>query len=122
MRWLLDQGLLRAAASLLRDQGVDAVHVGEIGMFAATDFDISTSAKQESRILVTLEVDFHALLAKSGACQPSVIRLREEGLKGPALSQLVLQLADRFIEQLSSACVLTVTSTQARLRMRPIKP
>jgi predicted nuclease of predicted toxin-antitoxin system len=35
MKLLLDQGLPRTAAELLRTAGVDAIHVGEIGY--ATD-------------------------------------------------------------------------------------
>jgi predicted nuclease of predicted toxin-antitoxin system len=37
MRWLLDQGLPRSAAFLLRERSMDAVHVGEIGMASAGD-------------------------------------------------------------------------------------
>jgi hypothetical protein len=88
MRWLLDQGLPRAAAILLRGQNMDAVHVGDIGM--------------------------------AGASKPSVIRIREEGLKGPAICHLILRLWGRFSEALDKGCVLTATLNQARLRLLPI--
>ena len=35
MKLLLDQGLPRSAAALLRDTGIDAVHTGEIGYAVA---------------------------------------------------------------------------------------
>ena len=110
MRWLLDQGLPRSAAALLREKGIDATHVGEISMAQSKDIEI----------LVTLDADFHALLAISGASGPSVIRVREEGLKGPAICQLILRLHDQFKDSLEKGCVLTATSTQARLRLLPI--
>ena len=122
MRWLLDQGLPRTAALLLRQQNMDAVHVGDIGMASASDPEIIEIAARENRIIVTLDSDFHALLAMSGAIKPSVIRIREEGLKGAALCQLILQLWDQFSEALLQGCVLTATLKQARLRLLPINP
>lgn len=74
MKLLLDQGLPRSAASLLRAAGVDTVHVGEIGMSAVSDSAILAQGQAEQRVVVTLDADFHALLALSGATAPSVIR------------------------------------------------
>jgi predicted nuclease of predicted toxin-antitoxin system len=107
---------------LLRAQGMNAVHVGEMAMAGASDAAILQIAELEKRIVVTLDADFHALLAMSGAGKPSVIRIREEGLKGPALCQLILQLWNQFADALSAGCVLSITLTQARLRLLPIKP
>jgi predicted nuclease of predicted toxin-antitoxin system len=120
MRWLLDQGLPRTAADLLRAQDMDAIHVGEIGMAASGDPEIIEMAAREDRIVVTLDADFHALLAQSGATKPSVIRIREEGLKAPEIAKLVSRIACQFAENLSMGCVLTVHQSKARLRMLPI--
>lgn len=79
---LLDQGLPRSAAELLRQQGWDALHVSDVGLAAASDQTILNQAEQQGRTVVTLDADFHALLAVSGASAPSVVRLRIEGLKG----------------------------------------
>ncbi len=60
MKILLDQGLPRSAADALREVGVDAVHVGDIGMAAALDEQILARAHAEERVVVTLDADFHA--------------------------------------------------------------
>jgi predicted nuclease of predicted toxin-antitoxin system len=39
-RGLLDQGLAPAAAFILRDDGWEAIHVGEVGLDRADDVDI----------------------------------------------------------------------------------
>lgn len=122
MRWLLDQGLPCTAAVLLRERGEEAVHVGEISMSHSKDIEILEHADKEGQIVVTLDSDFHALLAISKGSRPSVIRIREEGLRGPAVSELILRLRDQFAAQLSNGCVLTVTLSQARLRLLPINP
>lgn len=82
MRWLLDQGLPRSAAAWLNETSEDALHVGDIGMADAADSSILLHALHEHRIVVTLDADFHSLLALNGSSQPSVIRIREEGLCG----------------------------------------
>ncbi len=63
MKLLLDQGLPRSAASLLQNVGVDAIHTGDIDYTTAEDAAIIEWARQEGRIVVTLDADFHALLA-----------------------------------------------------------
>ncbi len=89
MRLLLDQGLPRSAARFLRDAGIDTVHVGEIGYFTADDATILQKGRDDGRTVVTLDADFHALLAISRATCPSVIRLRIEGLYGEAAAHLI---------------------------------
>jgi predicted nuclease of predicted toxin-antitoxin system len=78
MQLLLDQGLLRSAASLLSVAGVGAIHVADMSLSAAEDIEILRSARENSQVIVTLDADFHALLATSAATSPSVIRIRIE--------------------------------------------
>ncbi len=80
MRLLLDQGLPRSAARFLREAGIDTVHVGEIGYSTAHDATILQRGQDEGRTVVTLDTDFHVILAISRATSPSIIRLRIEGL------------------------------------------
>jgi len=86
MKLLLDQGAPRSAAVLLRNAGFDAIHTGEIGLAESSDADILKRALDENRVVATLAADFHALLALSDASQPSVIRIRVEGLRAEEFS------------------------------------
>ena len=63
IRLLLDQGLPRSAASILVESEWDALHVGDLGLSRATDKEIIEYARRENRICVTLDADFHAILA-----------------------------------------------------------
>lgn len=83
MKLLLDQGLPLSAAALLRDTGVDTLHVGEIEMSEAEDVEIIQRARDEGRAVATLDADFHTLLALDEATSPSVIRIRIERLHVP---------------------------------------
>ncbi|MFN6259233.1 DUF5615 family PIN-like protein, partial [Microcystis sp.] len=90
MKLLLDQGLPLSAATLLCDAGIDTIHVGEIGMSEAEDSDIIQRARDEGRVVATLDADFHTLLALDVANTPSVIRIRVERLRAQALTNLLL--------------------------------
>ena len=120
MRWLLDQGLPRTAAVLLRASCQDAIHVGDIGLSSAADAEILRLATVQDRVVVTLDADFHAMLAASTSSKPSVIRIRKEGCKAPEVARLILAAAERFKTELESGCVMTVLGSKIRLRNLPL--
>lgn len=55
------------------------MHVREIGMSKAADEEILAFSLRRNAVVVTLDADFHAILAISGAQGPSVIRMRGLG-------------------------------------------
>lgn len=120
MRWLLDQGLPRSVAFLLREAGHDAIHVGDIGMAAAKDRDLIVLASAEQRIIVTFDADFHSILASNRAVQPSVIRIREEGLKSDVITKLLVHMAGRFSSELLAGCLISYHNQKIRLRNLPL--
>lgn len=119
-RLLLDQGVPRSAAASLRRAGWDAIHVSEIGMSRADDVDILRRARAETRTCVTLDADFHALLATSGEPGPSVIRIRKEGLDAPALAALLQRIWPGAEAALNTGAMVTVTDRSVRVRRLPI--
>lgn len=119
-RALLDQGLPRSAVELLRDGGWDVAHVGDLGLSSATDEAILARAAEDDRIVVTLDADFHRLLAVSGARRPSAVRVREEGLTAEPLAALLLQAVGQVKEALDAGAVITVTARSVRVRRLPI--
>lgn len=120
MKLLLDQGLPRGAAELLRTNGIDTIHTGEIGYATAQDEEIVDRARVENRVVVTLDADFHSLLALSGASLPSVIRIRMEGLKAVALTRLLQRITAEWSEELEIGALLTVQPDRIRVHRLPI--
>ena len=119
-RLLRDQGLPRSAASILRGRGWLADHVGERGLSRAADIDLLTLASEEGYTVVTLDADFHALLAISGSSQPSVIRIREEGLKGEDLAMMIEQIFLVAGDAIASGAMVTATRQNVRIKRLPI--
>jgi predicted nuclease of predicted toxin-antitoxin system len=122
MRLLLDQGLPRSAARLLREAGVDTIHVGEIGYSDADDASILKRARDEERTVVTFDADFHALLALSRAPSPSVIRIRIEGLYGQKAADLIQAVLPRCRQDLEQGAMITVQPGRIRIRRLPLLP
>ncbi len=120
MNLLLDQGLPRSAAPLLRNAGVPATHVAELSLHAAEDAVLLQHARDHDLTIVTLDADFHAMLAHSGERRPSVVRIRVEGLKGPAITDLLLQVLATCSADLLAGSVVTVTADNVRVRRLPL--
>ncbi|WP_437328703.1 DUF5615 family PIN-like protein [Sorangium sp. So ce381] len=119
-RLLLDQGLPRSAAEPLRAAGVDAIHVAEIGMWAALDEEILEQARQSKQVVVTLDADFHTLLALADANAPSVLRLRVERLNGEACARMILDVLAVCGSELLAGAAATADLTRVRLRRLPL--
>jgi predicted nuclease of predicted toxin-antitoxin system len=117
---LLDQGLPRSAASLLRDEGWDVLHTGDIGLSRSTDRQILEFARNEQRVIITLDSDFHTILALTNASTPSVIRIRLEGLRGPDLALLIKRIWPRVEPQVKKGAMVTVTESGIRIRNIPL--
>jgi predicted nuclease of predicted toxin-antitoxin system len=122
-RLLLDQGCPRSTALILNQAGWDVVHVAEIDMSRATDVEILDVARQQQRICVTLDADFHTYLAVTNAATPSVIRLRIEGLKADAFARLLIEVWPQINNHVDQrAAMITITDNNVRVRSLPIAP
>jgi predicted nuclease of predicted toxin-antitoxin system len=121
MRVLLDQGLPRSAAGLLCDLGIDAIHTGQCGLATATDAEILDFARQQGRVVFTLDADFHTLLVMAGAAAPSVVRIRIEGLRAEQIARLVHIVIQRCREELEQGAMVSVTEKRIRVRGLPVR-
>jgi predicted nuclease of predicted toxin-antitoxin system len=122
MKLLLDQGLPLSAAKLLCDAGIDTIHVGEIDLSAAEDREIIQRAREDNRVVVTLDADFHTLLALDEAVSPSVIRIRIERLRAQALTELLLRIISECEEDLQQGAAVTIETSRIRIRHLPLLP
>ena len=120
MRLVLDQGVPRDAAAVLRSLGHDCIHVGEIGMSQAADDEILAFSREGNAVVVTLDADFHAIVAVSGAQGPSVIRMRLQGLGGPEVVEVVRKVLASFEAELKRGSLITVKALKTTCHRLPI--
>jgi predicted nuclease of predicted toxin-antitoxin system len=117
---LLDQGLPRTACGLLRERGWDVQHVCERDMSRAEDAAILQVALQEQRVVVTLDADFHTLLAVSGATGPSVLRIRMQGLEADRVATLIDRVLALAGDELGQGAMVTLVDAKIRIKLLPV--
>jgi predicted nuclease of predicted toxin-antitoxin system len=122
MKLLLDRGLPRSAAVKLRNVSINTIHVSEIGLSAAEDAEIIQRVIEEDRVVVTLDADFHTLLALYEATVPSVIRIRIERLRAQALTDLLVKVINECSEELQQGAAVTIEPSRIRVRRLPLLP
>ena len=86
-------------------------------MSKASDADLLEYARHRNLVVVTLDADFHMLLAASGAVSPSVIRIRRQSLSGQQVAAITMTVLDRSRQALEAGAVVSVTNTLIRVKL-----
>jgi len=89
-------------------------------MGKSADDEILAWSLGKSAILVTLDADFHAILAVTGASGPSVIRVRIQGLGAQAVAELVHDVIIGFADDLKRGSLVTVKAHKMTCHRLPI--
>ena len=121
MKLLLDQGLPRSTVLHLHNAGIEVFHAGDRGLASASDSRILDLGLREGMTVVTLDADFHKLLAISGATGPSVIRIRIQGLRAEGLARLLVNVLQVCRGELTKGAMISVTENdKVRIKQLPI--
>lgn len=118
---LLDQGLAPLAAEILRRHGFDALHVSEIGMDRADDAEILDRARDDGRVCITLDHDFHRHLAIAREGHPSVVLLRIQGLNAQCQADLIRLVCSQCESALTEGAAISADRETVRIRRLPLR-
>jgi predicted nuclease of predicted toxin-antitoxin system len=121
VRVILDQNLPRETVGLLRAAGEDVTATRELGMARASDELIIAYALETHSVVVTLDRDFHQYLATTGVSYPSVIRIREHPLDEFRARDIILDVLNRFGDDLAAGAAITVLRGVVRVHLLPIE-
>ena len=89
-------------------------------MSRAADEEIVALALERSAVVVTIDADFHAILAVSGAQGPSVIRMRLQGLGAAEVVAVIGKVLARFEVELKRGALITVKAVKTTCHRLPI--
>ncbi len=120
MKFLADMGISPRTVNWLKAAGNDAVHLVDEGLERLPDDEILVKAREEGRILLTLDLDFGYLLAVSKARLPSVILFRLGNESYEIINERLAEVLLRFEADLAAGAIISVSDRDFRVRQLPI--
>lgn len=102
------------------DNGYAASRITEHLPATATDIQIVELADRLGACILTQDLDFSALVAKSGKRGPSVVSLRVGNASPERISSLLLDILPTAEKELREGCIISVDETGLRIRPLPI--
>jgi predicted nuclease of predicted toxin-antitoxin system len=120
MKFLADMGISPRTVNWLRSAGYDAIHLVEEGLEQLTDDEILVKARDEGRILLTVDLDFGYLLAVSGEQLPSVILFRLGNESYEIIQERLTEVLSLCWDGLAAGAIISVKDEVFRMRRLPI--
>ena len=106
--------------SFLRILGYDAVHLHEQRLDRTGDSAVPEKARDESRVLLTHDLDFGELIAASGARLPSVVVFPLRSMLPEQVNRYLQSIVGEQGESLEEGAIISVTEGQIRVRLLPL--
>ena len=94
--------------------------IGHIGDPRSEDAEIIEYARNNNYIVFTHDLDFGAILALTGASDPSVIQVRTQDILPSSLSARLIRVLDDAKEFLESGALIVVDEGRSRIRILPL--
>lgn len=116
MRFKVDENLPLIVAELLREAGFDTHTVHEENLAGSQDADIDAACRRESRIIVTLDLDFADIRAYPPAESAGAIVLRPKTHDIPSFTRLIRKTIALLKLQTASHQLWIVTERRVRTR------
>lgn len=120
MKFLVDMPISPKTCSFLTKEGFDAVHLYHLNKSRASDGEIIELAKQENRIIITMDLDFPFILAHSHAKVPGVILVRMSYATVERINQHLSHLLNVISEDEIKNSVVVLEDTSIRVRKLPL--
>ncbi len=121
MKYLADMGISPHSVVFLRELGVEAVHLHELGLNRLPDTGIVDKARSEGYVILTHNLDFGELLALSGAEIPSVVIFRLQNMRPSDVNRYLQILATEHRTALEEGAIFNVSEGRIRVRRLPIE-
>ena len=120
MKFLADMPMSPKTVSYLKSLGHDVYRIGEKGLPKAKDSEIVDIAIKEQRIILTMDLDFSAIIAKSQGSTPSAIIFRLSDESHENVEALLKDILPKVEREILKGAIVVVEDDRFRVRNLPI--
>jgi len=120
LRFLLDMGVSYKVSSWLNDNGHDAIHLSAEGLHEMEDHLIVKKAINESRVILTADMDFGQILAFNKSNDVSIIQFRLFDLSPEnIISKLEITMGKFSVQLNEGYAIITIQEHKIRFKKLP---
>lgn len=119
MKFLIDNNLSPLISKELYLLGFDSVHVKELKMQKASDYEIFNLAFKENRIIVSADTDFGFILSQWDKNLPSIILFRNFSTNPDKQLQYLKNTIENFSGELEKGSLLILEPERTRIKNLP---
>jgi predicted nuclease of predicted toxin-antitoxin system len=116
MKIKLDENLSRHLKQILEQDGHDVETVEDEGLSGRNDLEVGTAAREEGRMLFTLDVEFADLRKYPPGTHPGVILFRPRTMGPLTVNNLVVEFVRTTNLDELAKCVVIVDRNKVRVR------
>lgn len=121
LKYLADIHISPLTVDALQASGLMIQRVANVLSPQAKDSEIVALAHLQDWIILTQDLDFSALIARSGEMRPSVISLRLQDASPTRVTQLLLSILPSLQKDLAQGAIVSIDEGGIRIRMLPVK-
>ncbi|MCB0155661.1 MAG: DUF5615 family PIN-like protein [Anaerolineae bacterium] len=121
MKFLLDMPVSAVLLDVLELFGHEGVHAHQIGKERAPDSQLLEVARQESRVVITADLDFPRLLALSSAAGPGLILFRGGSYSDSEMCDLLERVLKSVSSEILEVSICVVDKKRIRITQLPLK-
>ena len=120
MKFLVDMPISPKTCEYLTKKGFDAVHLYHLDKSRAADTEVIELAKQENRIIITMDLDFPFILAHSHEKVPGVILVRMNYATVERINEHLAYLLKAVSREEIENSVVVLEDNNIRFRKLPL--
>ena len=116
MKIKLDENISRHLKSILNKKGHETVTAKDEGLLGKPDVEVGHVAKNEGRMLFTLDLEFANLRKFPPGSHPGVVLFRPQSTGPLAVNRFITQFIEETDLDSFSGCLVIVDPTKVRIR------